>query len=49
MFVFWCDPDCSAVAGDGVGVDDGVLRPLDSLPFFVVGVVGAVGLSIKLD
>ena len=51
MFVFWCDPDCSAVAGDGVGVDVGVgvLRPLDSLGFFVEGVVRVEGLSTKFD
>lgn len=49
MFVFWRDPDCSAVAGDGVGVDIGVLRPLDSLAFFVVGVLVVRGLSTKFD
>ena len=49
MFVFWFDPDCSAVAGDGVGVDIGVLRPLDSLGFLVVGVVVVEGLPMKFD
>ena len=49
MFVLWCDPDCSAVAGDGVGVDVGVLRTLDSLRFFVVGVDAVIGSSTKFD
>lgn len=48
MLVFWCDPDCSAVAGDGVDEDVDVFRPLDSLAF-VVGVVWVVGPSIKFD
>ena len=50
MFVFWFDPDCSAVAGEGVVVDVlDVLRPLDSSGLFVVGVVLVEGLSTKLD
>lgn len=49
MFVFWRDFDCFVVVGDGVGVDIGVLRLLDFLVFFVVGVLVVGGLLTKFD